>query len=265
MKKLNQQTKKFIQEYKQISQNTHINKQNIVKYFNIYTDKLLLSRKPVEIYDYTKGLNKIIDIILTNIFSKLNDYIKTNNSYFDSRMNSHNIAETIVFGLTEQHAWNSIIENEAFHAFKPYSHKEERNNVLLIFYNSKKIQHTNDIWDFIWNNTWNIVKNYAYPIYSKDIFDCVEEALRYTTTETISGVIWYAVCINSCNKNDNCPICQFRRTYCEPIYQLWKNGVFVYWILKDKIIAITRPTIKQVNSKLHKWRRIKKNKVGKGG
>ena len=72
-----------------------------------------------------------------------------------------------------------------------------------------------------------------------------------TARNTTWNAARYAACLNSCDKNDDCPICNFRRNICEPELNLLKSGVFAYWVLVDKVIVITSPLTRQVDNRLH--------------
>ena len=115
-------------------------------------------------------------------------------------------------------AWR-VARNTAWANARAYDWVAARGAALKVVRDTAWFDACNIIWSADWNIAWNIVL--------------------------------YAACLNSCNKNDNCPICEFRRKFCEPEYNLFKNGVFAYCVLKDRVIVVTRPIIRQVDGRLH--------------
>jgi len=134
-------------------------------------------------------------------------------------------------------------------------------------------------WNATWSITWNVARNTAWSVAQDDAWDTAWDAAWDITQDVAWNAAWYAfwgdswdapwnapwnaprytawdaawdaACLNSCGKDDDCKICEFRRKFCEPIFSLLRNGVFIYWILKDKAIVIIRPKIRHLNGRLH--------------
>lgn len=94
-------------------------------------------------------------------------------------------------------------------------------------------------WDAAWSAAWDAV------------WDAARSAARDAAWSAAWDAVWNAATLNNCVKNDDCKFCEFRRKYCEPEFLLFKNGLFTYWVLPDKVIAITRPVIRHINGRLH--------------
>jgi hypothetical protein len=114
-------------------------------------------------------------------------------------------------------------------------------------------------WDTAWYATrykaWNAARNATRDMIwnaTRDVaWDATRDAAWNAARDAAWDAAWNAACLNSCDKNDDCKICEFRRKFCEPEFNLFKNGLFVYWISKDKVIAIIRPHIRYFNNRLH--------------
>jgi len=148
-----------------------------------------------------------------------------------------------------------------------------------------KIRDIND-WNIVWNYIWNDYKDiktlqwkiFVNPVETELLEEELEKIIGRNTVELLSeiykivtwteywdnkGIGWeigwnivrWALfnfnCLNFCDKDDNCKVCKFRKKFCIPMLELFKNGAFACWVFNDKVSVIIRPVIKCVDGRFH--------------
>jgi len=217
---LNEKTKQFLEEFKFALENYYVNKEEIQRIFDRHFELIGFSKRKVEFYQNLEGWTVWIAALGTALDT-------ARDTAWDVALA---VAQDAVWDAARDAAWDAA-RNAAWDA----AWIAARNAAL------------DAAQDAAWTATGSAALNVAWDVAR----NAARDATRTAALDVALAAVWAAACINSCEKDDNCKICEFRRKFCEPMFSLLQNGVFFYWVLKDKVIVVIRPKIRHLNSRLH--------------
>ncbi|MEM5784970.1 MAG: hypothetical protein QW469_00325 [Candidatus Aenigmatarchaeota archaeon] len=93
-------------------------------------------------------------------------------------------------------------------------------------------------WSMVYNMAWDAVRDSAYEAAYYTIWNIIRNINQNATYDATDYAVWNATLHHDI-------------VYDISSFHLLKNGVFIFWVLKDKVIVLTRPIIRQVNGVLH--------------